>query len=69
MIALLQPLEAMAKKKPKPTKALPGTEAKIEVLRLRAEAGQDLFHPDDARFPVSLKSPQSSAHSRTSWLL
>ena len=61
MIALLQPLEAMAKKKPKPTSALPGTEAKIEVLRLRAEAGQELFHPEDAGLPASLKSSQSSA--------
>lgn len=34
-----------------PTNALPGTEAKIEVLRKRAAAGQALTHPDDVTSP------------------
>lgn len=34
---------------PAPTKALPGTKRKIEVLRDRASAGQELWHPKDAR--------------------
>lgn len=33
---------------PEPTDAPPGTEAKIEVLRGRAERGEILYHPDDA---------------------
>lgn len=32
-----------------PTTALPGSEAKIEVMRERAEAGRAVFHPDDVR--------------------
>lgn len=32
-----------------PTDARPGTEAKIVVLERRAEAGEVLFHPMDAR--------------------
>lgn len=32
-----------------PTKALPGTEAKIQVLTERVQKGQRLWHPLDAR--------------------
>lgn len=32
-----------------PTPALPGTEEKILVMRARAEAGQNVTHPDDGR--------------------
>ena len=31
-----------------PTKALPGTSAKVEVMRLRAESRQHIWHPHDA---------------------
>lgn len=30
-----------------PTNALPGSPAKVEILRLRASLGLPLFHPDD----------------------
>jgi hypothetical protein len=33
-----------------PTKAMPGTPAKVAVLEQRARLGQSLWHPDDARF-------------------
>lgn len=33
---------------PEPTRALPGTEEKAEVLADRARAGEQLWHPDDA---------------------
>jgi hypothetical protein len=33
-----------------PTRALPGTRDKIEVMRKRASAGLPLFHPEDATF-------------------
>lgn len=32
-----------------PTSHLPGTPEKIEVMRQRMMAGEDLIHPDDAR--------------------
>lgn len=32
-----------------PTKALPGTTAKVEVMKSRAARGLSLFHPLDAR--------------------
>lgn len=32
-----------------PTCALPGTEAKIRIMRERAERGEQLHHPRDAR--------------------
>jgi hypothetical protein len=32
-----------------PTDALPGSLEKIRVLTRRAELGQELWHPDDAR--------------------
>lgn len=32
-----------------PTEAAAGTEAKIEVMRLRVELGQSLWHPLDSR--------------------
>ena len=38
-----QPLPTM------PTKALPGTTEKVTVLAERAAAGQQLWHPEDAR--------------------
>jgi len=31
-----------------PTKALPGTAEKVEVMRARVERGELAFHPDDA---------------------
>lgn len=33
--------------KPKPTRAMPGSEEKIEELRRRASAGEDLWHDSD----------------------
>lgn len=36
----------------RPTKALPGTAEKVEVMRLRAAKGEQLFHPKDARKAV-----------------
>lgn len=35
-------------RRPLPTKAMPGTLEKIEVIRLRVEHGEDLWHPEDA---------------------
>ena len=35
---------------PMPTKAMPGTPAKVAVLEERARLGQALWHPLDARF-------------------
>ncbi len=32
-----------------PTRALPGSEAKMIVMRERAGRGERLFHPEDAR--------------------
>lgn len=34
---------------PEPTDAVPGTPEKLAVLERRAAAGQQLFHPHDAR--------------------
>jgi hypothetical protein len=34
---------------PAPTKARPGTKAKIEVMAARVERGEAIFHPDDPR--------------------
>jgi hypothetical protein len=36
---------------PRPTDALPGTEDKVAVLELRAEAGVSLWHARDGRQP------------------
>lgn len=33
----------------RPTKSLPGTAAKLRILRRRAARGERLFHPDDAQ--------------------
>ena len=33
----------------RPTRALPGTDAKIAVMQARAERRERLFHPDDAK--------------------
>lgn len=33
----------------KPTRYIPGTEAKIRVMQLRASRGESVFHPDDVR--------------------
>jgi hypothetical protein len=35
---------------PEPTTAKPGTPEKVAVLAARAEAGQRLWHPDDAEW-------------------
>lgn len=35
-----------------PTAARPGTEEKIAVMTRRAERGESLFHPDDAKDPT-----------------
>lgn len=35
-------------KAPQPTRALPGSPDKVEVLCKRVEAGEYLFHPEDA---------------------
>lgn len=35
-----------------PTSAVPGTRDKIEVMRRRCEAGEALFHPEDAVMPA-----------------
>jgi hypothetical protein len=32
-----------------PTNALPGSDAKIEIMKLRAGLRQELYHPQDAR--------------------
>jgi hypothetical protein len=37
-----------------PTQARPGTEAKILVMQARAERGDQLHHPADAKCTVSL---------------
>jgi hypothetical protein len=37
------------KRKCEPTKCLPGTWDKVEVLRQRLENGEPLSHPDDAK--------------------
>jgi hypothetical protein len=42
---------------PNPTEALPGTEAKVQVLIARATAGYALFHPLDG--PVRDDNPPS----------
>jgi hypothetical protein len=34
---------------PQPTIAVPGSREKIEVMRLRFERGEQIFHPDDPR--------------------
>lgn len=39
-----------------PTKALPGTRPKVEVLKSRVENGESLWHPDDAPLPRRLQS-------------
>ena len=41
--------QTAAMRLPKPTTALPGTEAKVLVLIARAAANELLFHPHDAR--------------------
>ena len=33
-----------------PTKHLPGTPEKIEILKERLENGEELWHPDDRKF-------------------
>lgn len=38
------------KRKCQPTQAMPGTAAKVEVLRQRLESGQPLWHPKDPVF-------------------
>jgi hypothetical protein len=42
---------------PEPTDAPPGSEAKIKVLTERRAAGQQLWHPADARIPVATPAP------------
>lgn len=37
-----------------PTDALPGSAAKVEVLRMRLARGESLWHPDDATGEKSL---------------
>ncbi len=44
-----EPFESMTTPA-RPTKHLPGTNAKIEVLRRRLERGELLWHPDDMTF-------------------
>lgn len=34
-----------------PTFALPGTKAKIEVMRARASRGESCFHEEDGKYP------------------
>lgn len=41
---------------PAPTEARPGSEEKVRVLQARLEAGEDLYHPDDACIVASLES-------------
>ena len=36
-------------KMPKPTAAPPGSREKLEVIRLRVERGEELWHPKDPR--------------------
>lgn len=38
---------------PSPTEAIPGTAAKIEVLRSRLESSEELHHPEDAKLPLA----------------
>lgn len=38
---------------PKPTNALPGTPAKLAVLEYRAANNYELWHPDDAKAPLT----------------
>jgi hypothetical protein len=53
-------------KEPKPTQALPGSEEKIQVLMARVEAGEILFHKDDAceRVPSWLARGRSLVRDR-----
>lgn len=37
---------------PEPTDAKPGSKKKFEILRLRAERGEMLWHPDDNKHPI-----------------
>ena len=37
----------------KPTEALPGSEAKVEILAERARLGLSLWHPSDARLDAA----------------
>ncbi len=41
---------------PAPTEARPGSEEKVRVLQSRLEAGEDLYHPDDAVICATLES-------------
>jgi hypothetical protein len=47
----------------KPTKAKPGSEAKVLILRQRLEAGEEMHHPDDEMMsaPISEQGVFSSA--------
>lgn len=47
-----------------PTKARPGTDEKIMILRRRAENRQELFHPEDAGLDWSGFSFDSSQNGR-----
>jgi hypothetical protein len=55
--------QAVIRDADEPTDALPGTEAKVEVMRSRLLRGLRIFHPDDAdigdgeRDPLPLTSP------------
>jgi hypothetical protein len=44
---------------PSPTQALPGSRAKVLVLRLRALRGQDLHHREDRTFDGYCPSPSA----------
>lgn len=45
-----------------PTSAIPGSLRKVQVLRLRLERGEALFHPGDARIGVTVSVNRQGSH-------
>jgi hypothetical protein len=46
---------------PEPTDARPGSEAKVRVLQARLEAGEDLYHEEDACIVATLEAQTAMA--------
>lgn len=53
---------------PQPTDVLPGP-AKVSILRARVEAGESLFHPDDAPPEVGGEVPFDLQCIATRWII
>lgn len=53
---LIEEKECPAKLPEKPTRALPGSSHKIEVMRKRALVGESLHHPADNKFTSEINS-------------